>query len=167
MDKFYAGIGSRETPSSLKPLINSIVEKLEAKGFTLRSGGANGADSFFEEKATKKEIYLPWKGFNKNESTLFNVTQEALEFAKKYHPKWENLSEAGQKFMGRNGYQVLGLDLKTPVEFIICWTPEGKMTGGTSQAMRIARDMNIPIYNLCIDKDVKRLMIVVGETPIF
>lgn len=165
--KYYAGIGSRQTPEKLRGLIKEIVEKLEAKDYILRSGGADGADTFFEEFTHKKEIYLPWKGFNDHPSNLFHITEEAREMAKKYHPRWEILSSSAKRLMARNCYQVLGFDLKTPVEFIVCWTKDGKIQGGTGQAMRIAKDLGIPIYNLQREDDVKKLMIVIGETPIF
>jgi hypothetical protein len=59
MHKYYAGIGSRETPEILIPIIDDIVICLNKLNYTLRSGGASGADSFFENKAKLKEIYLP------------------------------------------------------------------------------------------------------------
>ena len=149
----YTGIGSRETPTELKNDIKTIVEHLNKKGYTLRSGGAPGADSFFEEHADKKEIYLPWRGFNGNTSLLFNPTPEAFEMAQKYHPNWGRLSYGAKKLMARNCHQVLGLDLKSPTDFIVCWTKDGKATGGTGQALRMAEDLKIPIYNL-YNKDI-------------
>ncbi len=56
--------------------------------------------------------------------------------------------------MARNCYQVLGEDLSTPVDFVVCWTPDGaesetsRKTGGTGQAIRIAADLGIRVYNL-------------------
>ncbi len=149
----YTGIGSRETPTELKNDIKTIVEHLNKKGYTLRSGGAPGADSFFEEHAEKKEIYLPWRGFNGNTSLLFNPTPEAFEMAQKYHPNWGRLSYGAKKLMARNCHQVLGLDLKSPTDFIVCWTKDGKATGGTGQALRMAEDLKIPVYNL-YNKDI-------------
>ena len=125
----YTGIGSRETPTELKNDIKSIVEHLNKKGYTLRSGGAPGADSFFEEHAEKKEIYLPWRGFNGNTSLLFNPTPEAFEMAQKYHPNWGRLSYGAKKLMARNCHQVLGLDLKSPTDFIVCWTKDADRDG--------------------------------------
>ena len=52
------------------------------------------------------------------------------------------------RLMARNCYQVLGKDLETPSEFIICWTKDGQATGGTGQALRIAKKNNIPVFNL-------------------
>lgn len=155
--KYYAGIGSRETPESVKPMIKKIVELLESKGYVLRSGGANGADKFFESYVSDlKEIYLPWKGFNGNASPLYTISEAAREMGKRFHPA--NLTkDAVINLMARNCYQVLGKDLKTPSDFIICWTPDGKASGGTGQAIRIADHYNIPVYNLKNTEDLQRL----------
>ena len=56
MVKYYAGIGSRLTPIELKPTIEYIVNFLEVKNYILRSGGANGADSFFEDGTKNSKI---------------------------------------------------------------------------------------------------------------
>lgn len=149
--KYYAGIGSRETPVEMRETIKMIVNILSKNGYILRSGGAEGADKYFEEfiiNLDQKEIFLPWKNFNKNKSPLYTASPEAWNLAKKYHPRWSSLDEWGQKLMARNSHQVLGRDLKTPIEFIVCWTKDGNISGGTGQAMRIAKSMNIPIYNL-------------------
>lgn len=96
----------------------------------------------------KKEIYLPYKGFNNSSSELFDITSEALKLAKFFHPAWHKLSENDKLLHSRNCYQVLGYDLKTPTEFIICYA-DG--SGGTEQALRIARHYNIPIFNIFND----------------
>lgn len=50
MRKSYAGIGSRETPPNMKPLMELIAQKMEEKGYILRSGAAMGADVFLKEE---------------------------------------------------------------------------------------------------------------------
>ena len=37
--------------------------------------------------------------------------------------------------------------MNTPSDFVICWTKGGKGQGGTGQALRLARDYNIPIFD--------------------
>lgn len=155
----YTGVGSRTTPSEIQSRIVYIAEFLTAE-FTLRSGAADGADKAFElgcdNMGGNKEIYLPWKGFNKNNSNLFGVDNEAIELARKYHPHYDHMAPKAQLLIARNGYQVLGADLKTPSEFLICYTPDGattnqqrgKSTGGTGQAISIAESYDIPIFNL-------------------
>jgi hypothetical protein len=159
--KYYAGIGSRETPLPLKTTISYIANYLNSQGYILRSGGAPGADNMFEKSLSPdvyKEIYLPWKGFNNNESLLYTPSIQAYTIASEFHPAWNNISWGARKLMARNSHQVLGADLNTPVDFVVCWTPGGLDRGGTSQAMRIARSRNIPIFNLfnhnCINEIV-------------
>jgi hypothetical protein len=146
-------------------------------GFTLRSGGARGADTAFESGALgaankqanddavhalrkspetvwdRIEIYLPYERFNGHPSPRFGTTKEARLIAKQYHPRWDILSCTGRNFMGRNAYQILGSDLSTPVSFVLCWTLGGKIVGGTRQALRHAKDLGIPILNFGIDDD--------------
>ena len=154
MDKnlTYAGIGSRSTPEPILIKMREIAKFLAKKGYTLRSGGARGADyDGFEIGCDAangpKEIYLPWKGFNNNLSNL-EWTQEGWNLAAKFHPNWDNLKLGAKQLMARNSHQILGWDLKSPSCFVVCWTEGGKMIGGTSQALRIAIANNIKIYNL-------------------
>lgn len=137
--------------------MTAIAKRLASLGYTCNSGGADGADAAFERGAVvNRQIFLPWDGFNKrNVDNLtklhgggsYLVPPFNEELVRKYHPKPSALSDAGWKFMSRNSYQVLGKDLKTPVEFVLCWTKDGKSSGGTGQALRIAQDHNIPIFN--------------------
>ena len=64
-----------------------------------------------------------------------------------YDP-WERLSQGGRKLHARNWQIMMGHNDKTPVKFVVCWTPEGLVKGGTAQALRIADDMQIPVYNI-------------------
>ena len=103
--------------------MTSLARKLRGV-LTLRSGGADGADSFFEAGAGEdKEIYLPWRDFNGNPSLLYGVCSRAESLARKYHPAPHRLNGGVLRLMARNSYQVLGRNLDDPVEFVICWTP--------------------------------------------
>lgn len=159
-NKYFAGIGSRSCPPMLKEWYN-LSKTLVDQNYILRSGGADGADTWWETlydtHKGKKEIYLPWENFNNNKSQLFEITDDAINLAQKFHPNWHMLSVAGQHLMARNGFQVLGKDLATPVSMVICWTPEGRETGGTAQSIRIASHYNIPVFNLALEQDKNSL----------
>lgn len=136
--KVYAGIGSRETPDHILDLMNSLAIELQSRGFTLRSGGAAGADTAFERGAgIRKEIYRPE-----------DASSAALSLAERFHPNWSRCSYQAKLLHARNGYQVLGRDLNSPVRGVICWTKDGKASGGTGQAIRIAEYHRIPVFNL-------------------
>ncbi len=160
----YAGIGSRQTPDNVLVVMEKLAAAFAKKGFVLRSGGAEGADSAFERGCDagggKKEIYLPWKGFNGNNSDLYNLCDEAFQIAWDFHPNLYGTTGGTQKLMARNTYQVLGLDCKTKADFIVCYCPldtKGNWRGGTSQALRIAKSYKIPIFNLLSKEDLDSL----------
>ena len=59
--KPYTGIGSRNTPADMMLTIAKVGFALGSLGYTLRSGGAQGADTAFEQGASTaqapKEIF--------------------------------------------------------------------------------------------------------------
>lgn len=152
--RFYAGVGSRETPMLVRRLMGAFAYDAHRLGWTLRSGGADGADTAFEENASgRAEIYLPWAGFNGRASTLF-PTLDAFKIAAKFHPAWDRCTFGARKLHARNVHQVLGHDCKTPSRFVICWTIDGKASGGTGQAIRIAQGHGIAVFNLYCAADL-------------
>lgn len=149
--KTYAGIGSRETPSTIITLMSLMARHLAQNGYTLRSGAAQGADTAFEVGCDyvsgPKEIYLPWMKFQDSNSKLVLDSEEAFEIAEKFHPYWHNLSNGARRLQARNSHQILGLDLKSPCDFVICYTKKGKAAGGTGQAIRIANAHGIQVFD--------------------
>lgn len=151
--KYYTGIGSRRTPPDILSMMTLIAKTLYNMHYVLRSGAADGADSAFEEGAgVHKEIFIPWNGFNNRKigetGVIPNVSDEAMRIAGEYHPAWHRCSFTAKKLHARNVYQVLGLNLDEPSNFVICWTPNGSGSGGTGQAIRIAKVHNIPVFDL-------------------
>lgn len=165
----YAGIGSRRTPPDIIKVMEDFAA-WAAPHATLLSGGAPGADQAFEFGARvlgsgQVETYLPWKGFAGIENgTIENPSQAALEIAQKYHPRYSYLKRGAKLLMGRNSYQVLGKDLMSPVDLVVCWTPDGSLdgkgndTGGTGQALRIAADNDIAILNLALEDHLAEML---------
>lgn len=157
----YSGIGSRKAPRDILNLMEEVSYKLAHLGLTLRSGGAPGADSFFEKGCDnalgRKEIYLPWKDFNNNPSNLICPVNEAFKIAKSIHPRWANCSATSQKFHARNVHQVLGTNLDSPVRFVLFWaeTKNQKVQGGTATAVNLAIQLNIPTFNL-LENQIKK-----------
>lgn len=167
--KYYAGVGSRETPELYLEAIRKTAGILGGMGFILRSGAADGADKAFEQGADdyshRKEIWIPWRGF-KSYSGLANYpTADHYDMAKTVHPAWEYLSEVAKALHARNTGQILGKDLMTPVEFVLCWTKDqaqthtevSRSTGGTGTAIKLASLNAIPVINLARQGAIKTL----------
>lgn len=159
---FYCGIGSRDTPAEMLVMMQAIAVELRGLGYVLRSGHADGADKAFEKGSQgTNQIWLPWKAFNYVENEgLARTGHYAIQdnwmadkIAAHNHPNWAACTEAARKLHTRNVYQVLGPGLgvtyqETISKFVVCWTKDGKASGGTGQAIRIAEKYHIPIFNL-------------------
>lgn len=139
MAKYYAGVGARLTPQPILDMMSEVSKYLESEGYILRSGGAKGADTAFAKNIhpDNKEIY-----------EAKDYTFDAVVHARMHHPNWQSVSAYGRLLHARNSIVVLGKDLSTPVDFVLCWTNKGQETqGGTSQTIRVARANNIPVIN--------------------
>jgi hypothetical protein len=133
---------------------------LAVKGYILRSGAAYGSDAAFEkgcdQRDGKKEIFLPWLDYNKHVDTGFYPGPLHFDMAKTLHPIWNDLPPGVQKLHARNVGQILGSNLKEPVDFVVCWTRDGcekeenrtSITGGTGTAIALASRRGIPVFNL-------------------
>ena len=75
---------------------------------------------------------------------------EGLLQAAQFHPAWDRCSQGVRKLHGRNMHIILGADLQTPVSFVVCWTVDGAIIGGTGVALRCAMQHNIPVFNLAL-----------------
>lgn len=170
------GIGSRETPDDILRGMRILGRFLASEGHILRSGGATGADSAFEEgwklSSGKMEIYLPWDGFEKKRGGrpgyFSNMPDLPIleEYVTRFHPKGEKLQQSFRKLMKRNCYQILGYDLNTKTDLVIMFAPEikkdsfGKIkncSGGTGFAVRMAYEFGIPIFSMGIPAHVRYL----------
>lgn len=154
----YTGVGSRETPEHIQEIITKIAIQLDNLGYTLRSGGADGADTAFSKGSSNKEIYIPWKGFA--EGKVPDYSSFADDLLKEVHPAYEKLSQGAKKLHLRNVNQVLGDNLNKPSNFLICWAKTDKNgipKGGTRTAWMIAKKFGVPCFNLYIEKDFDRV----------
>lgn len=150
--KYYAGIGSRTTPEHVLERMQRLAGILEGKGYTLRSGGAKGADSAFERGCGRSEIYLA-----REDNPIW-----CKAFTELFHPAPDRLSDYARQLMDRNSLIMLGLNGNTPVDFVVCFTDNGKAKGGTGQAIRMAQWLGITVYNFYNEEDIKQLKQFIG-----
>lgn len=141
----YAGIGSRETPAPVLDRMWHWGAYFARHGFTLRSGGARGADTAFQDgndyARGNREMYTA-----ADASKIENL--HWIEHAGRFHPAWDRCSVHAKFLHARNSAIMLGASLNQPVDFVICWTKDGKASGGTGQALRIADTYQIPVFNM-------------------
>ena len=161
----YAGIGSRRTTPDVLRKMTAAAKQLAAMGYTLQSGGAQGADSAFEQGAEGKAQVFK----------ASDATDQTRKIAKEIHPNPGALGIFPLNLMARNTNQIFGADLKTPVDFVLAWTPDGAEstaernigTGGTGQAIDMASRKGIPVINMAKPDWQARVRAIVraGEAP--
>lgn len=148
------GIGSRETPDAVCERFVEMGAEARERGWWVRSGHADGADYAFERGALDHCIvYMPWPTFNKEKPVLGisrsqELRDEVLKIVYKHEPYAKDLSDGVKLIKSRNIYQVLGENLETPSDVIVCWTEEGQVVGGTGLAIKVAMANDIPVINV-------------------
>jgi len=160
--KFFTGIGSRKTPSSILDIMDGLCGVLIQRGYALRSGGARGADNTFEQgyktRGGSFTIILPFTPFNGRHADGVNyslgVTKESLKTVEMFHPNPRALSATGRKLMARNYYQIVDFN-GVQSSFVICYAVNNE--GGTGQAIRIASKLGIPVYNMWFPR-IRKMM---------
>ena len=167
-------IGSRQLEQKQEyfediKLCYNVCMRLAQLGVTFTSGlceiGMDGiAQKAYSEavdlglaKESQFEVYVADQ-YNIRRSTLprkhlaivrnKDLISETERIASEVHPAWDRCNEWARGMHSRNCHQILGYDLKSPVDAVICWTPDGKIQGGTATAIRISMKYDIPVFNL-------------------
>lgn len=154
----YAGIGSRTITPHEESKAATVANILRRVGMTLYSGGAEGADTAFHSGAGEASvIWVPWRNagnivFPVGEVIVGGDDPIGIKYTEKYHPNPGALSRGGRALMARNALQILGQPPNHPeVKFVVCIADKAEgdfVKGGTGQAVRIALDRGLPVYNL-------------------
>lgn len=158
--KAFAGIGSRNITEQEKLKIAEICEFLNELDYVCYSGNATGSDITFQQNVNECVVFLPWNHFNFEEfncnlrdnviDCLVPKSVESLLSITRFHPNPLALSPAAKSLMIRNYFQIMGYEKYPAVDFVICCADEikGNIQGGTGQACRISKSMDIPVFNL-------------------
>ncbi len=177
MQRYWTGVGSSTTPPDVQQTQTKIGECLARAGLILLSGGAVGSDSAFERGVGDKHLIFYGNTRHKTLHGYASIPRGAGRVLIEDGPlaqraeqivqhvlepdHWRNITRNPfvRNLIRRNVFQVLGPQLNTPTEFLVCWAkPEGdSIHGGTKSAYELARLLGIPTYNLIDGNDRARL----------
>lgn len=151
----YVATGNKDAPPDIQEQMRQAALELEKLGYTMRCGGMDGMEDFIEKTVSRKEIHLPWKGFNDKDSKFTFTPNAAKELASKLQPGFEGLKPVIQTFLAKNVRMIMGKDLKSPAMFMIVWTEDGAetlqektvKTGNSGHAIAVACTVRIPVFN--------------------
>lgn len=162
----YAGIGSRSISPAESEKIRDFAAELARLEFVVYSGNAEGSDVAFQQGSDGKcTLFLPWLTFNQqvfDPAKLgaclghYDVGDTPLGriSVQRYHPRPASLSQGARRMMCRNYHQVAGYDAPgvvwPPASFVVCCADStaAGVAGGTGQAVRIAADLGVPVWNI-------------------
>lgn len=167
----YAGIGPRKTPADIFNVMVELARLLCARGWTLRTGGADGADTAFLNGCLlwepRCELYLPEPGHNGHQvgtAFLERPMPSAYAIAAKYNqPWWDRHTEPVKALHARNAHVILGKHLIDPVRMVVTWTTDGRTDGqgrgGTQAALRICAGEapDALVFNLARPEHMERI----------
>lgn len=144
---YFTGVGSRETPSDYLEKLGQIGAYLSRKGLVCRTGDAIGPDRVFRDVCGHQcEVY-----------SANDANDLVRAIAREIHPVGNNLKGKALDLHARNTFQVFGLSLTAPSDFVVCYTRDGyigepgtrtRRSGGTAQAIEMAALKGIPVVNL-------------------
>lgn len=150
-----------EVPGEVIILIEQLAKLLNSKGFTYRYDGNKqdkGAGIAYEAAKSRSEIYLPWKGFNKDVTGKLNKPSEkAYGYAAGIHKGFNKIPAPVKAIVARNVHTVLGENCDTPINLLITYTSDGaevnadvkyKTTGPIGFFINASEAVNTPVFNL-------------------
>lgn len=126
--------------------IDGIAQKAYSKAVDLGLAKESQFEVYVADQYNIRRSTLPRKhlAIVRNKDLI----SETERIASEVHPAWDRCNEWARGMHSRNCHQILGYDLKSPVDAVICWTPDGAVVGGTATAIRIAMKYDIPVFNL-------------------
>lgn len=168
----WCGVGSREVPEELQPLLIWVGKCMALLGGVLCTGDATGSDYLFKvgydegksEEMPPAQIYYTRKKNQRNlvhdpskgqhEAEMYPTWEESSALAFKARGSFEGLFPSGIGLHSRNPMQVLGETLDAPRKIIVFYArpvgKKGRVDGGTNTAVQVARMYNIKEVNLYV-----------------
>lgn len=126
--------------------MDGIAQKAYSKAVDLGLAKESQFEVYVADQYNIRRSTLP----RKHLATVRNkdLISETERIASEVHPAWDRCNEWVRGMHSRNCHQILGYDLQSPVDAVICWTPDGAVVGGTATALKLSMKASIPIFNL-------------------
>lgn len=167
----FAGIGPRKTPAHVLAQMTEIGRILANEGWVGVSGYSPGADQAWLAAVPheQQEVWLPWWNYENALSHQdphgrfhkVQVSEEIRAVAKShYMHDFEALKVGAQLLFARNVAIMARDTLDTAVDMVCYWQDPKDIDssyGGTNHALRVAKEINIPCFNIGNDDELQAL----------
>lgn len=151
-----ACIGSRDLNPEALGICRTLGQWIVKCGHHIYTGNALGADQAFAAGGNTADprlvhLMLPWDSYERDKIVSGNQVLSADKLgsqsrayyeglARKYHPRYDSLSQGSQKLHLRNGMILIP---DHPVDLVLAWPRDGANQGGTGQGLRLAQGEGI------------------------
>ncbi len=160
-NRMFTIMSHGEVPGETIILMEQISKLLHSKGFTFRFDGSaqdTAASIGYSTCKDRSEIYLPWKGFNKDVTgKLVRPSEKAYRIAAGINPRFNNIPPTVRAMVARVVHVIMGDECNTPVNLCIIYTADGAETKADLKAARtgnvpftiyLCEALGIPVFNL-------------------
>ena len=148
----YAGFGSWNTPAHIVVVIESLGRALAEAGWTLRTGGAAGAESAFERGCDavggRKELV----------GRPADIESASAQFWPETLLPWAQLSANTRALLAQSACQILGPDLDAPAKFLAYWKSTDGRSFEIDHALQIAAAHAVPCVRIEHPINLSRLV---------
>lgn len=126
--------------------MDGIAQKAYSKAVDLRYANETQFEVYVADQYNIRRSTLPRKhlAIVRNKDLI----SETERIASEVYLAWDRCNEWARGMHSRNCHQILGYDLQSPVDAVICWTPDGAVVGGTATSLKLSMKHNIPVFNL-------------------
>lgn len=143
-----AEIGVRFTSGLCEEGLDAIAQKEFSRALCDQKASLNQFEVYVYDIRAVHKSTLP----NRHLALPMNsrVKHELYRIAENLHPAWANCDDYARKQHARNIHQILGYHLDRPVNAVVTWCvtdKNGNPTGGTSTAIKLAKQHDIPVFN--------------------
>jgi len=162
-----------EIPEKISKEILELSIALSSKEYVFRHTGSDTdtlQNAIMKTDGIKADSYLPWIKFNPLVTVpkMKRPTGCGYKIAAGGHKLFTKFKNGPRAVLARNVHAALGEECNDPVDFIIAYTKDGaegftkgmdfKVTGDLVFYINLAREANIPIFNLHNEDAIKRLV---------
>lgn len=171
--KTYTLAVDKKAPTEIIDSVKTIVSALANRGYILRTNGNTDNPAVLAGQISAKdnlEIYLPWSKFGEahghHKVVLRWPNEKAYGMAAHVYKKFNDMKPAVRAIMSSEMHTLFGKDMKSPVDFVIAWTPDGaetsketnfRRTGFMASIIETADKYDIPVFNLAKPNALDRL----------
>lgn len=153
--KYCTGLGTTQVTKTMQDVIERFSRYLSEQGYTIRTDFDKGMNQVFRNNSDSVELYTFEGDSNKNADAFdCPMTDFVKQHLRDSYISLDALNRVTKNRVVRCYYELLGQNLDSPSEFLICYDPS---EGVVNYAHRIAYKLGIKVYNLCDKEELKQL----------